>query len=140
MIERQVGDIIVLRATGPLIAAEVDALELAIRRHVADGNRRLVINLVDSERLDQAGLGLLVRTFVHYRGQAGRMVVCGLSKRIRDVFSITKLTTVMHPFETEQEAIDSFRDDGDATAGPPAPRPRTDPPGSASAQPPPPEP
>ena len=42
------------------------------------------------------------------RRQAGSLKLVGLTSRIRDLLSITKLLTVFDTFDSEQDAVRSF--------------------------------
>ena len=53
-------------------------------------------------------LGVLMRGYANYRGRGGEIKLCGLGKRIKDLFTMTKLIMVFDHHETEDEAIAAF--------------------------------
>ena len=58
---------------------------------------------------DSAGLGEVVRTYTTVSRQGGQLKLVNLTKRIEDLLSITKLLTVFETFDTEAEALNSFK-------------------------------
>ena len=69
---RKVNDVVVLDLSGRLVMGEATLLfREAIRRYIADGNRRFVINLGEVSYVDSAGLGELVAD-LHNNSEAGR--------------------------------------------------------------------
>ena len=78
--------------------------------------------------VDSAGLGEIVRTYTTVSRKGGKLKLLNLTKKIQDLLSITKLLTVFETYESEDEAVRSFKvvDPGDPVAGgpagPPAPR------------------
>jgi anti-sigma B factor antagonist len=107
--ERIIGDVAVVDIDGRVTFGEGAALlrdkinSLLHREH-----RKLLLNLAGVNYLDSAGLGEIVSTFATVRRQGGSLKLLGLTSRIRDLLSITKLLTVFETFDSEGEAIRSF--------------------------------
>ena len=66
--------------------------------------------------IDSAGLGEIVRTYTTVSRQGGKLKLLNLTKRIQDLLAITKLLTVFETYESEPDAIKSFRQVGTRTA------------------------
>jgi anti-anti-sigma regulatory factor len=49
-----------------------------------------------------------MRGFANYRSRGGEIRLCGLGKRIKDLFTMTKLIMVFDHHETEEQALASF--------------------------------
>jgi anti-sigma B factor antagonist len=109
IVERTVNDVTVLDLKGKMTLGEGDELlKDKINSLLADGKRKLVLNLEGVPYIDSAGLGEIVRTFTTVSRQGGKLKLLNLTKRIEDLLSITKLLTVFETFESEPEAIKSF--------------------------------
>jgi anti-sigma B factor antagonist len=109
IVERTVSDVTVLDLKGKMTLGEGDELlKDKINSLLADGRRKLVLNLEGVPYIDSAGLGEIVRTFTTVSRQGGKLKLLNLTKRIEDLLSITKLLTVFETFESEPEAIKSF--------------------------------
>ena len=106
---RRVNDVVVLDLSGRLVMGEATLLfREAIRRYIADGNRRFVINLGEVSYVDSAGLGELVATYTTIRKQGGDVKLLNLTTKMKDLLQITKLLTVFETFENEGEAVRSL--------------------------------
>ncbi len=56
-----------------------------------------------------AGLGEIVRTYTTVSRQGGKLKLLNLTKRIQDLLAITKLLTVFDTYDSEAEAIKSYK-------------------------------
>jgi anti-sigma B factor antagonist len=109
MKQRQVGSISVLTPHGYLTGGEeTDELERGIAKLSEAGGKHLVINLSEAQHLNSTALGVLIRGYANYRGRGGEIKLCGLGKRIKDLFTMTKLIMVFDHHDTEDEAIAAF--------------------------------
>ena len=64
--------------------------------------------LAEVPYIDSAGLGEMVRTYTTVSRQGGSLKLLGLTKRITDLLSITKLLTVFETYDNEADAVRSF--------------------------------
>ncbi|MCA1583894.1 MAG: STAS domain-containing protein [Acidobacteria bacterium] len=107
--ERTVGDVTVLDLRGKMTLGEGDELlKDKINSMLANGRKKLILNLEGVPYIDSAGLGEIVRTYTTVSRQGGSLKLLNLTKRIEDLLSITKLLTVFETFDTEPEAVKSF--------------------------------
>ena len=107
--ERIVGDVTILDLEGKMTLGEGDELlKDKINSLLAKGTRKLVLNLEGVPYIDSAGLGEMVRTYTTVKKQGGTLKLLNLTKRIQDLLSITKLTTVFDTFDNEEDAVKSF--------------------------------
>ena len=107
--ERAVADVMVLDVKGKITLGEGDELlKDKVNSLVNQGHKKMVLNLADVPYLDSAGLGEVVRAYTTVSRQGGSLKLLGLTKRISDLLSITKLLTVFETFDAENEAVRSF--------------------------------
>jgi anti-sigma B factor antagonist len=106
---RQVGDITIIDAIGRLVASEsaYDLLD-AIRKLIAEGKRKVVLNLEDTDYVDATGVGILVSGFTKLADVGGRLKLLALQEQPREKLRITKLDTVLEIYEDEMAAFASF--------------------------------
>jgi anti-sigma B factor antagonist len=108
---KQVRSIVVLYPRGSFFGdTETDELQKAIMDEAAGGNSRLILNLAECQALNSTAIGVLMRGYANYKGRKGEIKLCGLGKRIKDLFTMTKLIMVFDHHETEDEAIAAFAD------------------------------
>lgn len=107
--QRAVGDVMVLDVKGKITLGEGDEqLKDKVNSLVNQGQRKILLNLEGVPYIDSAGLGEIVRTYTTVSRQGGSMKLLNLTKRIKDLLSITKLLTVFETFDSEGEAIRSY--------------------------------
>jgi anti-sigma B factor antagonist len=108
--ERVVGDVTILDLKGKITLGEGDEALKAKINALTTGNRRsILLNLEGVPYIDSAGLGEVVRTYTTVSRQGGQLKLVNLTKRITDLLSITKLLTVFETFDSEDEALKSFK-------------------------------
>lgn len=106
---RQEGDITLLDVEGRIMFGDgEEEFRDAVTRGIEAGQLRLIINMGEVPYVDSAGISQLVRTFVALNKRGGRMTMVGLTRRVRDLLTMTRLLTIMEAFESESEAIASF--------------------------------
>jgi len=103
-----VGTTTVLRVHGALTAnAGERGLREMIREAVADGVRTVVINLEGATAIDSSGVSDLASGHMALSGTGGALKLCCLTKKLQDVFVITRLNSVFETYETEAAAVAS---------------------------------
>jgi len=108
--ERVVNDVTILDLKGKITLGEGDeALKDKINSLVLQNKKRILLNLADVPYIDSAGLGEVVRTYTTVSRQGGQLKLVNLTKRITDLLSITKLLTVFETFESEADALQTFK-------------------------------
>lgn len=107
--ERVIGGVSILDLSGKVVLGEGDLqVKERIKDLLADGQRRILLNLAEVNYIDSAGLGSLISAYTTARREGGSLKLVNLTKRIQDLLSITKLITVFETFENEPEALASF--------------------------------
>ena len=107
--ERSVGDVKILDIVGQIKFTQGDAiLKDKIHSVVHQGSKKILVNLAGVDYVDSAGLGELVGAYTTVTRAGGKMKLLNLTKKMRDLLSITKLLTVFDAYDSEQEAVKSF--------------------------------
>jgi anti-sigma B factor antagonist len=110
IVERTVNDVTILDLKGKMTLGEGDELlKDKINSLLAAGRKKLLLNLEGVPYIDSAGLGEVVRTYTTVSRQGGSLKLLNLTKRIEDLLSITKLLTVFETFDSEAEAVQSYK-------------------------------
>jgi anti-sigma B factor antagonist len=108
--ERQAGDVTVLDMSGKITIGEGSvALRTAVRRLLEEGKKRILLNVGGVSYIDSSGIGELVSSYTAINKEAGQLKLLNLTQKIRDLLTITKLLTVFDVYETEAEALNSFK-------------------------------
>lgn len=108
--ERVVDGVSVLDLSGKIVLGEGDSqVRDRIKDLLADGQRRILLNLGDVNYIDSAGLGALISGYTTTKREGGQLKLVNLTKRIQDLLAITKLITVFDTYDDEKEAIASYK-------------------------------
>lgn len=106
---RTEGDITILDLQGRLTLGKGhERLRDEVKDLLHQGHRKLVLNLEDVPYVDSWGLGELVKTYTAVTHLGGVLKLVNLGTRVRNLLTITRLSTVFDTFESEPEAIGSF--------------------------------
>jgi anti-sigma B factor antagonist len=109
--ERQAGDVTVLDMSGKITIGEGSvALRTAVRRLLEEGKKRILLNLAGVGYIDSSGIGELVSSYTAIgKEPGGQLKLLNLTQKLQDLLAITKLLTVFDVYESEAEALNSFK-------------------------------
>jgi anti-sigma B factor antagonist len=108
---RKVGDVIIVDMNGDLTIGEPTLLlRETIRRFVADGNLKFILNLANLSYIDSAGLGELITAYTTVRNRQGDVKLLKVTGKMQGLLQTTKLVTVFDTYNDEQKALASFTD------------------------------
>ena len=108
--ERHSADVVILDLRGNMTLCESPGrLFTAIEQLVQKGHRKILLNLSDVPYIDSQALGDIVTGATVTRDASGVLKLGGISERIRRLLTVTRLATVIEAFDSEQDALNSFR-------------------------------
>ena len=107
--ERREGGVTVLDLKGRVRIGVTTALHEAIRCLVREGKTQILLNLAGVTHVDSTGFGELISSHITLSDQGGAIKLVHLTKRLRDLMTITKLLTVFEVYDNEPDALASFR-------------------------------
>ena len=87
------GDAIVVKCTGKLVAGGTGILQDEIRRLIP-GSKHIVLDLTDLSYMDSSGLGSIIGLYASAKMAGTRLEMINLSKRVRELFSITNVLSL----------------------------------------------
>jgi anti-sigma B factor antagonist len=109
ILNTQVGDISVVALKGRVVLGEESSvLREQVKRLVADGKRKIVLNMANVTYIDSAGLGTLVAAQVNAKKQGAALLLSDLGNKFHEVLQVTRLLTVFNVYATQAEAISSL--------------------------------
>ncbi len=107
---RRLDDVVILDLSGRITMGEGSVvLRDNIQKQLNAGDRKVLLNLSDVDYIDSSGLGELVTSFTTVRNQGGQLKLLNLTRRVQDLLQITKLLTVFEVFNSESEALKTFK-------------------------------
>jgi anti-sigma B factor antagonist len=108
--ERNDGKVTILSLTGKVTLGEGDVL-LKDKLHslLNQGRKDVLLNLAHVSYVDSAGLGAIVSAYTTMTREGGSLKLANVTKKMQDLLSITKLLTVFETFDSEGEALRSYK-------------------------------
>lgn len=108
--ERTSGAVTILDLSGKVTLGAGDTmLKDKIHSLLYQGRKNILLNLSHVQSLDSAGLGELVSAYTTMTREGGVVKLLGLTNRVQNLLSITKLLTVFETYDTEAEALASYK-------------------------------
>src|SRR5713101_5612647 len=110
---RKSGDVTILDLQGrATIGVDSDLLNSHLQKLVANGVRKLLLNLADVTQLDSSGISAITGTYVSLSRQGGSLKLLRPCGRVRAVLRVIRLLEIIPTFEDETQALASFRPQG----------------------------
>lgn len=110
IVTKEADGVTILSLSGRItLGDESSQLRNTIKELLANGKKRLVLDLADVSYIDSAGLGTLVAAYTSARSEGGEVRLAGITKNFNELLNITKLVTVFNVHDTVPEALKAFR-------------------------------
>jgi anti-sigma B factor antagonist len=110
---RESGDVTILDLQGrATIGVDSDLLISHLQRLVANGVRKLLVNLADVTQLDSSGISAIAGASVSLSRQGGSLKLLCPCGRVQAVLRVIRLPDIIPTFEDEAQALATFRPQG----------------------------
>ncbi len=107
---RNTGDVAIVDLAGRLTLGEGSGtLRSTIKDLLAQGSKKILLNLKEVGYIDSSGLGEMVASYASVTNGGGRIKLMNAEARVRDLLTVTKLYSVFEDFSNESTAIASFK-------------------------------
>lgn len=115
---RNSGDVTILdlRGRATIDAGESELLDSHLQELIANGARKLLLNLAELTQVDSSGLSVIVGTCVSLRRHGGDLRVLCARGLVLEVFRVLRLQEAVSCFEDEAQALASFTAKGFAAS------------------------
>ena len=109
--QKMAGDVMVVTITGDITLNQGGDVLLKdkIQSLLQQGHRKILLDMGNVSYVDSAGLGQLVQVYATTSHLGGSLKLLSLTKRLRDLLVLTKLLTVFDAYDSESEAVASFK-------------------------------
>ena len=109
IIEKEVGDVVVLYFGGRLDASAANEADVKLNILMEKLPVRVVVNLDKLEYISSSGLRVLLACLKKARKQQGDIKLTCLQPYVKEVFDIAGFLPLFQVFDEEKDAINSFR-------------------------------
>ena len=103
-------NVTVLQLEGKLMGGP-DATQLheSLHKLIDANNKNVVIDLKGVDWINSSGLGILISGLTTVRNSGGNLCLANPSEKIKNILTITKLSSVFTSYDNLDEAITSFK-------------------------------
>jgi anti-sigma B factor antagonist len=106
---KEAGGVTVVTVAGRVtLGDESNQMRTMIKELLAQGKKRLVLDLGGVSYIDSAGLGTLVAAYTSARNSGADIRLANISQKLDDLLNITKLVTVFSVYESVDDALKAF--------------------------------
>ena len=108
------GDVSILdlRGRSTIDGDESELLSDQLQKLVANGVRKLLLNLADLTQVDSSGVSIIVGSYVSLKRQGGDLKLLCPTGLVLEVLTVLHLLEIIPSFQDEAEALASFRPPG----------------------------
>lgn len=112
---RDVDEVTVVEVYGRIVLGEeTSALREKLKVLLAEGKKKLVLDMKNVSIIDSSGLGALIAAHSTATMAGASLRLSNLSERSNQLLQMTKLLTVFEVSKTEADAVHSFSKTGGA--------------------------
>ncbi len=95
MQERQAGEVTILAPEGRIDSSNAKAFESGVLGAIDGGRRQLLLDLGGIDYMASAGLRVLLLAAKRLQGLGGKLVLCSLGDRVREVLTIAGFSALL---------------------------------------------
>ena len=107
--ERQQGDVMILDVEGNVVVGKsLETIRTTIRRLLAAGHRKILLNLLEVHRIDSCGVGELASSLVAVNRAGGQVKLLNVRPNIKEVLRATKVLLIFDVYDDELTALNAF--------------------------------
>jgi anti-sigma B factor antagonist len=107
--ERRRDGVAILDMSGKLMGGpDAEAFNEVLRTLMHEGVLNFIVNMEKVKWVNSTGLGILISGYTTVKRAGGELKLLKVTERIENIFIVSKLSTVFHAYEDEDEALRSF--------------------------------
>jgi anti-sigma B factor antagonist len=107
--DHEMDGVSVLALDGRIVLGdETVALREKVKSLLAQGKKKLVLDLKNVSMIDSSGLGALVAAHSSANAAGARLLLCNLGSRTNELLQMTRLLTVFEVSNSEAEAVSAM--------------------------------
>ncbi|MDY6934054.1 MAG: STAS domain-containing protein [Spirochaetota bacterium] len=103
------GDIVILNIFGEIDLYNAPEIKDIINKLIQEQKYNVIIDLAKVSYIDSSGIGALISSLSNLKKYQGGLKIINVYASVRKVFELTKLTSFFEIYDSEEEAINSFK-------------------------------
>ncbi len=113
--QRTKDDVCIVTITGELNIAQAKEVRLHINELMDNGDfNTLIMNLTEITGIDSTGLGVVLLTYGRLTKNNIDFVICQPDRSVSRIFNDVYVNRIIPIFDTEEDALESIRKEGDS--------------------------
>jgi anti-sigma B factor antagonist len=106
IMNREMDDVVVLVLEGRIVLGEeTTALRDTVKSVLAQGKKKIVLDLKNVTMIDSSGLGAMVSVHSSAKASGATLRLCNLGTRTNELLQMTRLLTVFEVSGSETDAV-----------------------------------
>ncbi|MEJ5284922.1 MAG: STAS domain-containing protein [Brevinematia bacterium] len=106
---REAGEIVIFDITGEIDLYNAPEIKEKIKDEMNKNKVNIIINLDKVTYIDSSGIGVLISSLSNLKKVGGALKLINVYASVRKVFELTKLTSFFDIYDSEADAIASFK-------------------------------
>jgi anti-anti-sigma factor len=106
---REISGIVILTLVGEIEIYNTGAVQAEVKTLIAEKKARVVLNMEAVPFIDSTGIGMVLQFQKNLRASGGALKLAKVSPAVDKVFHLTKLNSILEIFDSEEDAMSSFR-------------------------------
>lgn len=107
--DKIIGDMAIVSLEGHIIGSpDTEKLHSEIQCLLKENIRKIILDLHGVNWMGSMGVGSLMHNLISVRNVGGDMLFAQLSSKVKSLFKITKLDSVVQIYDTLDQAVKSF--------------------------------
>ncbi len=92
-------NLLIVEFSGNLILSELEKIRSKVRESIENSNTNVIFDMSGVDFIDSAGIGFVVSVYKTLKSNNRKFALCGLKKKPREVFSLTRLDKIIKIYE-----------------------------------------
>ena len=106
--EEKIQDIIFCKVEGEININTSPQLRKSFEDLIKSGSKKIIIDFSSVLYIDSSGLATLIELFQRLKKTDGKLRICNMSERVRNVFEVTKLHKLFEIYDSRDLALEGF--------------------------------
>lgn len=98
---------VILQVTGRVDGETAPELERTCHQWITPDGRNLILDIRELRYISSAGLSSILSAGKAIDRHGGRLLICGVSERLKQIFTLSGFDTLFPLFETTEDALTS---------------------------------
>jgi len=99
------GIALIVRVIGTVDGETAPEFRRVCHQSIGPGDHHLILDMTEMEYISSAGLSSLLSAGKEIDRQGGRLLVCGLASRVKQIFNLSGFDVLYPVFETREAAL-----------------------------------